>query len=145
MLICPGSPEELAAVLAEANEKSQAIELRGNGTKHLMAGPITAADLTVSTGRLNRVLQYEPRDLTISVEAGLSWKELTQVLAENRQMIPLDPPFAEDSTVGGIVVANLSGSRRRLYGSVRDMVIGMTFATLAGKLVRSGGMVVKNV
>jgi glycolate oxidase FAD binding subunit len=66
-------------------------------------------------------------------------------------MIPLDPPFAERTTLssratmGGIVAANTSGPRRRLYGSARDMVIGMTFATLEGKLIRTGGMVVKNV
>ena len=94
---------------------------------------------------LRGVLQYEPRDLTISVAAGLSWCELTHVLAENRQMVPLDPPFAEGATVGGVISANCSGPRRRLYGTARDVVIGMTFATLEGKLVKSGGMVVKNV
>jgi glycolate oxidase FAD binding subunit len=60
-------------------------------------------------------------------------------------MLPLDPPFAKDATIGGIVAANTSGPRRRLYGTARDMVIGMTFATLEGKLVETGGMVVKNV
>jgi glycolate oxidase FAD binding subunit len=67
------------------------------------------------------------------------------LLAENRQMIPLDPPFSESATIGGVVAANCSGPRRRLHGTARDMVIGMQFATLAGKLVESGGMVVKNV
>src|SRR5262249_49658536 len=61
------------------------------------------------------------------------------------QMIPLDPPFAESATVGGVIASNSSGARRRLYGTARDLVIGMTFATLEGKLVQSGGMVVKNV
>ena len=60
-------------------------------------------------------------------------------------MVPLDPPFAEAATVGGVVAANSSGPRRRLYGTARDLVIGMQFATLEGKLVQSGGMVVKNV
>jgi len=60
-------------------------------------------------------------------------------------MVPLDPHFADEATVGGVVAANVSGPRRRLFGSVRDMVIGMTFATLEGKLIRTGGMVVKNV
>ena len=60
-------------------------------------------------------------------------------------MIPLDPPFSESATVGGILAANTSGPRRRLYGTARDLVIGMKFATLEGKLVQSGGMVVKNV
>ena len=60
-------------------------------------------------------------------------------------MIPLDPPFAGSATVGGVVAANTSGPRRRLYGTARDVIIGMKFATLEGKLVNSGGMVVKNV
>src|SRR5215510_118754 len=60
-------------------------------------------------------------------------------------MVPLDPPFCGAATVGGVVSANCSGPRRRLYGTPRDLVIGMTFATLEGKLVQSGGMVVKNV
>ncbi len=60
-------------------------------------------------------------------------------------MVPLDPPFAADATVGGVIAANSSGPRRRLYGTARDLVIGMRFATLEGKLVQSGGMVVKNV
>ncbi len=79
------------------------------------------------------------------MEAGLRWSEITRILAENRQMIPLDPPFAASATVGGVIAANCSGPRRRLYGTARDLVIGMQFATLEGKLVQSGGMVVKNV
>src|SRR3984957_19371766 len=145
MTIVPGSPEELAQCLAEANSRSQRITLVGNSTKDRMGGPIAPSDVTISTAGLNKVLQYEPRDLTISVEAGISYCELSRVLAEHRQMIPLDPPFSERATIGGIVAANTSGPRRRLYGSPRDMVIGMTFATLEGKLIKTGGMVVKNV
>jgi glycolate oxidase FAD binding subunit len=145
MDLSPSSAQELAAQLAEANAKRQSITLRGNGSKELMAGPVEPADVTISTNRLNRVLEYEPRDLTVSVEAGISWTEFSNLLAEHGQMVPIDPPFADTATVGGIVAANTSGPRRRLYGSVRDMVIGMTFATLEGKLIKTGGMVVKNV
>src|SRR5205085_5814317 len=83
--------------------------------------------------------------LTISVEAGVTYCSLAHMLAENRQMIPLDPPFADSATIGGMLAANSSGPRRRLYGTARDLVIGMHFATVEGKLVQSGGMVVKNV
>jgi FAD/FMN-containing dehydrogenase len=110
-----------------------------------MAGPIEPADAAITTTALRRVIEYEPRDLTISVEAGLPWSELTRILAANRQMIPLDPPFRDRATVGGVVASNSSGPRRLLYGTARDLVIGMRFATLEGKLVQSGGMVVKNV
>ena len=144
-VITPQSPELLAAALHEAAAKGQTIELAGNSSKRLMAGPIEPADVTVSTAGLCRVLQYEPRDLTISVEAGLPWREFTDLLGRNRQMAPLDPPFAGQATVGGVVASNSNGPRRRLYGTARDMVIGMRFATLEGKLVQSGGMVVKNV
>lgn len=144
-MIVPASPEELAEVLACSQRDHKTIRLCGNATKDQMGGPICAADVTISTAKLNRVLQYEPRDLTISIEAGIPYRELKRVLAENRQMVPLDAPFSESATVGGIIAANASGPRRRLYGTARDMVIGMTFATLEGKLIRSGGMVVKNV
>jgi glycolate oxidase FAD binding subunit len=60
-------------------------------------------------------------------------------------MAPLDPPFGDGATVGGVIAANSSGPRRRLYGTARDLVIGMRFATLEGHLVQTGGMVVKNV
>src|SRR3984885_5114102 len=145
MTIVPGSPEELAQCLAEAGSRNQQITLLGHSSKSRMGGAIAPSDVTISTAALNTVLEYEPRDLTISVGAGITYCELSRILAEHQQMIPLDPPFSERATMGGIVAANTSGPRRRLYGSARDMVIGMTFATLEGKLIRTGGMVVKNV
>ncbi len=141
----PETPVQLAEALHRAARLSRTIALGGNGTKRRMAGPIGHPDECISTARLDRVLEYEPRDLTISVEAGLPWKDLERTLAGNRQMVPLDPPFADAATVGGVVASNSSGPRRRLYGTARDMVIGVEFATVEGKLVKSGGMVVKNV
>src|SRR5271168_1317256 len=109
MILVSASPDELAAQLAGASARKQSITIRGNSTKDRMGGPIAESDLTICTAGLNRVLQYEPNDLTISVEAGLAWGELTRILAEHRQMIPLDPPFAATATVGGILAANSSG------------------------------------
>jgi glycolate oxidase FAD binding subunit len=141
----PKTPEELADMMACATSQRKTVELGGNFTKRKGAGPIARSDVTVSTAGLNRILAYEPRDLTISVEAGITYAELSRALAPNRQMIPLDPPFPEKATIGGVVAANSSGPRRRLFGTARDLVIGMKFATLEGKLIQSGGMVVKNV
>lgn len=145
MTICPASAEELAACLSDAAGHSHSVTVCGNSTKDRMGGPIASSDLTISTTALKQVFEYDPRDLIISVGAGISYCELSGILAQHRQMIPLDPPFSERATMGGIVAANTSGPRRRFYGSARDMVIGMTFATLEGKLIRTGGMVVKNV
>jgi glycolate oxidase FAD binding subunit len=131
--------------MAAAASKRQTITVAGRFSKRRMAGPIAPSDVVISTTGLNRTLDYEPKDLTISVEAGMPWSELAGLLASNRQMVPLDPPFAAEATVGGVVASNSSGPRRRLYGTARDLVIGMKFATLEGKLVSSRGMVVKNV
>jgi glycolate oxidase FAD binding subunit len=142
--LCPETPDQLAESLRELAAARRTIRLGGKFSKDRLGGAGEPADKTISTAMLNRLLQYEPRDLTVSVEAGMPFAELERILAECGQMLPLDPPWA-DSTVGGVVGANLSGPRRRLYGAARDMIIGMTFATLEGKLVNSGGMVVKNV
>jgi glycolate oxidase FAD binding subunit len=144
-VVTPKNPEALAAALAEAASRKQSITLGGRFSKNKMGGPIEPSAVTIATSSLTRMLSYEPKDLTISVEAGIPWAEFSRLLAENRQMVPLDPPFAGLATVGGVVAANSSGPRRRLYGTARDLVIGMTFATLEGKLVKCGGMVVKNV
>ncbi len=148
-MIRPQTPEQLAEALRDLAARHRTILLGGNFSKNRLGGAPSAADETISICALRRVIQYEPSDLTISVEAGMPFAELERMLAENRQMLPLDPCLEkagwENSTVGGVIAANLSGPRRRLYGTTRDMIIGMTFATLEGKLIRAGGMVVKNV
>ncbi|HEY4084672.1 MAG TPA: FAD-binding oxidoreductase [Bryobacteraceae bacterium] len=143
--VYPASADQLRSALESAAASHRAIELFGARSKHLMAGPIAAGETRISTSAMTRILKYEPRDLTISVEAGIRYSDLSRELARNGQMIPLAGPWSADGTMGGIVAANISESRRRGYGTARDLVIGMEFATLEGKLVRSGGMVVKNV
>jgi glycolate oxidase FAD binding subunit len=143
--VLPESPEDLAETMGWAGARNRTVQLGGHFSKRLMGGPVAAADMTISTAAMNAVRQYEPRDLTISVEAGISYCEVSRLLAEHHQMIPLDPPFSDTATIGGVLAANSSGPRRRLYGTARDLVIGMQFATLEGKMVESGGMVVKNV
>ena len=144
----PETLAQLADALRTLAEARKTIRLGGNFTKDRIGGPICPADETVSTSAMGRLLKYEPRDLTVSVEAGMPWAELERTLAEQRQMLPLEPAFClEDpgATVGGVIAANQSGPLRRLYGTARDMVIGMTFVTLEGREIRTGGNVVKNV
>src|SRR5436305_1028435 len=144
-LIAPSSQEELADQLRDLNNKSQRIAVVGNNTKNLMGGALGSSNTTLSTSRLKRVLQYERDDLTISLEAGFPFAEAQALLAKNGQTIGLDPPFSSQATIGGILASNSSGPLRRAYGTARDLVIGMTFATVEGKLAKTGGMVVKNV
>ena len=145
----PQSTTELAAVLKEAAAAGKTIETGGAFSKRAMGGggPTSAEPVgaVISLASMTRVLEYEPNDLTISVEAGLKWKAFQDLLAANRQMVPLDPPYYDEATVGGVLAANTCGARRRLYGSVRDAVIGMKFVSVSGEVIQSGGMVVKNV
>jgi len=144
-VLFPTTPKEMAETLRENAAAGRLINLGGAFSKARMGGPIANADVTISAAHLTRVLQYEPRDLTISVEAGMRFADLKALLAKDGQMVPLDPPALDSATLGGVLASNGSGPRRRLYGTARDLVIGMRYATVEGKLVQSGGMVVKNV
>jgi glycolate oxidase FAD binding subunit len=94
---------------------------------------------------MNRIVHYDPGDLTFTAEAGLPLAEAQQRLGEHKQFLPADPPHADEAALGGLLAANASGPLRFAYGTWRDFVIGMQFVTGEGKLVKTGGRVVKNV
>jgi glycolate oxidase FAD binding subunit len=145
-LLCePDSVEELAEVLKLADRNGLAVIPRGGGSRMGLGLPPRSADLLLSTCRLNRLVEYEPADLTVTVEAGLGLDELQRRLAAEGQFLALDPPKAEQTTVGGMVASNAGGPIRLQYGSARDLVIGTRVANPDGVLTRSGGRVVKNV
>src|SRR6266487_647066 len=137
--LTPSSAEDLAEALRQAGSHSRTVAIVGNDSKRLMGGPVLPADIVISTAGLCRVLQYEPNDLTISVEAGMPFAQLQALLAQRKQMIALDPPFSSQATIGGVVASNSSGPMRRGFGTARDLIIGMTFATLDGKIIKTGG------
>jgi glycolate oxidase FAD binding subunit len=144
--ICwPASYQEAAQALAVVDQLGLAISPRGAGTKIVLGNPPRACDVIVSTERLNKVVDYAPANLTVTVEAGISLAALQARLAEGGQFLALDPPHADRSTIGGIVAANASGPRRFGLGSARDLVIGTQAATTIGTLTKAGGRVVKNV
>jgi glycolate oxidase FAD binding subunit len=143
--ITPKSAEELAEAMRSASQAGGSIRLEGNNSKHRGGGTADSCDTVISTSGLDQTLQYEPKDLTISVGAGMPYARFTEMLAADGMMVPIDPPFAANATIGGVVAANSSGPRRRLFGTARDLVIGMKFVTVEGKIIQSGGMVVKNV
>jgi len=100
-------------------------------------------EVVVSTRRLNRILEHETGDLTCTVEAGIRLSVLNRRLARHGQMLALDPPG--DPTVGACIAANLSWPRRHRYGTVRDLLLGVTVVLGDGTIASSGGKVVKNV
>ncbi|HLH21089.1 MAG TPA: FAD-binding oxidoreductase [Chloroflexota bacterium] len=145
LVAAPGSAEEVVAVLALANEAGAAVIPWGGGTAMALGYPPRAADLALDLRRLSQVVAYEPADLTLAVQAGVSFAALDAVLAAHGQRLALDCPRPETATLGGLVAANLSGPRRFRYGTARDALIGVRAAHPDGTLTRGGGMVVKNV
>jgi len=94
--------------------------------------------------RLDRVLAYEPGDLTATVQAGIRMDGLHRQVGDQGQIFPLDPPMAGQATLGGVLAANLSGPQRCRYGTARDLVLGVRVAHADGTITKGGSRVVKN-
>src|SRR5205823_14395303 len=128
-----------------AAEARQTMGIRGAGTKSGWGRDARGADMILDMRSLNRVLAHEHGDMTATIEAGATLRDVNTALAEHRQWLPLDPPFADRATIGGILATNDSGPLRHRYGTPRDLVIGVQLATTDGVLAKAGGQVVKNV
>jgi glycolate oxidase FAD binding subunit len=145
VVVRPNSPDEVADVLGKANRERAAVVPWGAGTKQRMGNTPRKYDVALDLTALDQVLEYEPADLVVTVQAGIPIRELQRTLEEAGQFLALDPPFAEQSTLGGTLATAISGPSRLLYGTARDVVLGLRVATPEGTLVKSGGKVVKNV
>ncbi|MBI3874522.1 MAG: FAD-binding oxidoreductase [Verrucomicrobia bacterium] len=99
----------------------------------------------VNLRALRRIIAHTPEDMTVKVEAGLTLAELQSRLATAGQWLPVDPPFAERVTIRELLEENLSGPRRCGHGTVREHLIGLGALLADGRLIHSGGNVVKNV
>jgi glycolate dehydrogenase FAD-binding subunit len=145
LAVFPGSAEEVAAVVQQAAAAGIPITPWGGGTAAAIGTPPARPGLVLGLKRLHRLVEHEPGDLTVTVEAGMTLEALQAALRERGQWLSLDPPDAAVATVGGVIAANASGPRRHLYGTVRDLLIGVRVVTADGTIVRGGGKVVKNV
>jgi len=140
----PGSAQGAADVLRLAQQHGLAVAPRGGGTKMGRGNIPRRVDLILSTARLNRVLEHASGDLVVRVEAGARLREVQQVLIQAGQWLALDP-LQDGATIGGFIAANDSGPHRLRYGTVRDLLIGITYLLPDGTVARAGGKVVKNV
>src|SRR5438874_8683718 len=141
----PGSAEEVAAILSRCSQTGIAVIPRGGGTKLSWGNPPRAADLVLSTKRLNRVIEHAHSDLTATLEAGCTVEHFQQALGVHGQRLALDALWPERATIGGMLATNDSGSLRVRFGALRDLIIGATIVLPDGTVAKSGGKVVKNV
>jgi len=140
--VAPASPDAVALLLGTAREEGWRVRLEGAGTWLPADAP---ADLALTTRRLDRVPAIEPQDLSATAEAGIGCDLLRQQLADRGTWLALDPPGLAGRTLGSVVATATAGPLRQGFGAVRDHVLGVTFVTGDGRLVHSGGRVVKNV
>lgn len=138
----PAGTEQLREVLADARERGLRVLARGTGTRLSWGGRPAGVDLVVDTSRMNAVVAHAAGDLVVTVQPGLSLAELQARLGPHGQRLALDGPAG---TVGGTIASAASGPLRYRYGSVRDLIIGITVVLADGTVAKSGGTVVKNV
>lgn len=144
-VVRPSSVPEAGEMIRAARSRSEGIFPRGGGTQIELGYPPGRRGTFVETTAWQQVVDYPSRDLTITVQAGISVAELQAVLAQEGQWLPVDVPLLQKATVGGVLAANTSGPRRYGYGTWRDYVIGIRFLSDDGVEVKGGGRVVKNV
>jgi FAD/FMN-containing dehydrogenase len=170
-VVFPESVEDVSKVVRLAVKENLTMVPRGYGTKMAKGNPPSRLDMVVCTERLNKVVDMDTANLTVTAQAGVPFKELQAALRgeENRCYLPLEDPvtvseqeicsdrqnmgcfipllpaFSSAASLGGIIAANSSGPTRLLYGLPRDMVLGVRFVAPNGDIIGMGGKTVKNV
>lgn len=141
----PASVPELQEAVRAAVARGDAIYPQGGRTSLDYGGPPGRPGVAVDLRALDRVIDYPAADMTITVEAGITLASLQSALASEGQWLTLEAPHADEATLGGIYATNTCGPRRFGLGRPRDQIIGVSFVTSDGEVVKGGGRVVKNV
>ncbi|MCM1981547.1 FAD-binding oxidoreductase [Lyngbya confervoides] len=144
-IVYPQDSEQLGALLTWAHHDRRTVLICGAGSKLGWGTPIPATDLVLSLQHLNRIIDHAVGDLTITVEAGIPFQTLQHHLKTSGQFLPVDPSYAPQATLGGILATRDAGSLRHRYGGVRDLLLGLSFVRADGQRAKAGGRVVKNV
>jgi glycolate oxidase FAD binding subunit len=144
-VVRPGASDEVAGVIGYANASKLAVIPLG-GRNHAVIGNLPERfDLALDVSRLNQVVEFEPADLTITCQAGITLGALREATSAAGMVVPFDPALPDGATVGGVLAGALSGPARMSLGAPRDFTIGLRVVTADGRLTRAGGKVVKNV
>ena len=144
-VVHPAGRAGLAGLLRQASAEGLAVFPRGGGTQMALGNRPDRVDLIVDLTRMRRVLDYQPADMTVTVESGITLTALQEELASAGKYVPLEAPFPRRATVGGILSTASSGPLAHAYGPPRDWLIGIGVLSADGVETKAGGKVVKNV
>jgi glycolate oxidase FAD binding subunit len=138
------SVEQVVELMKLARAQGYRVRPAGAGTWTALVGreqPVIIA----STARMDRVHEYAPGDPMACVEAGVRLSAIAALTAEHRQRLALDPPAAQEATVGAAFALGASGPLRHGFGTARDHILGLTLVTGDARVLTVGGRVLKNV
>jgi len=139
-------PQDLGEVQAALRDTTGPLQIAGAGTAATWAGLLAPVDAVLDTTALTGVITHNPGDMTVAVRAGTPLAALHDELAEHAQHVSLDAArIAEGATVGGLLATGDAGPAALVFGSLRDVVIGVTLVLADGTVARAGGHVIKNV
>ena len=141
----PETVEGVSEAVAWAHEGRRALVPWGGGSQIDFGAPPERLDLVLSLERLDRLVAYEPADMTVTVEAGMTLARLQEILAGEGQFLPVDPPLPARATIGGILATRASGPLRAAYRTIADRLLGVRVVNADGRVTKAGGRVVKNV
>ena len=141
----PTDAEGVAAVMSWANLAGVAVYPSGGRTATQLGNAPARPGIALDLSGLNRVVDFQPADLTVSVQAGVTLIQMNEVMAQDGKFVPISAPLAHQATVGGTLATGISGPLRSAYGLPRDWLIGMNVVSADGTQTKSGGKVVKNV
>ena len=145
VVVVPENREQVASVMGWASESGVTVFPRGGGTKTALGNPPDSVGLVLDLSRLNRVIDYQPGDMTVTVEAGITLDALQRELGVARQFVPIESPLPGRATVGGTLATAYSGPMAHAHGPPRDWLIGIGVVGADGVATKAGGRVVKNV
>jgi glycolate oxidase FAD binding subunit len=170
-VIFPRNTQDVSEAVQFANREDLAIVPWGSGSKMSMGNPPKRLDLVICTSRMNHMIDVDTSNLTITVEAGVKFRDIQarlateedrcylpledlvteaeEVICSDRShsgcFLPIDPSCSHTATIGGVVATNAAGPRRLLYNLPRDMILGVRVVAPNGDIVGAGGKTVKNV
>jgi len=145
LAVRPTTREELSEILGACSRDRLAAVPWGGGTSLALMAPPARYDVAIQMSAFDRIVDYDPEDMTITAECGATLESLGAALAARGQELPIEGGTVSRATLGGALAANGSGARRLRFGSPRDRVLGASFALSDGTIARTGGRVVKNV
>jgi glycolate dehydrogenase FAD-binding subunit len=144
-VVAPQTAEEVGALLKDANARNWAVVPFGSGSKQHIGNALKKFDVALSLEHFNQILEFEPQDLVVKVQGGCALATLQARLAQDGLCLPVDPPWQDTATVGGIVSSHDSGPLRFAFGTIRDYLIGVSLIQPDGAWTKFGSRVVKNV